>query len=197
MCYEPEKCLRVRWEATPHFLPVCFEVDKRSAQIILESVFGSCLKVSIFLLGVPWLGQKFCINPNQSVRSKIRNIPSMLFHFQFWINVVANAGCLLCQANSAQLAKCEWSLALRGCVSRGASPPPHLLTSPTLPPARQLTCRAHGHLVIAMGIPTNRARSDFDISSSALHNFNLNSWTSICIQSNVQKDVKHKNKIVI
>ena len=53
--------------------------------------------------------------------------------------------------------------------------PPHLLTSPTLPPARQLTCRAHGHLVIAMGIPTNRARSDFDISSSALHNFNLNS----------------------
>ena len=106
------------------------EVHKSSWKVFL----GLAWKWAFFLLGVPWLGQKFCINPNQSVRSKIRNIPSMLFHFQFWINVVANAGCLLCQANSAQLAKCEWSLALRGCVSRGASPPPHLThTAPSSP----------------------------------------------------------------
>ena len=45
MRYESEKMSESAKRATPHFLPVCFEVDKSSAQIILESVFGSCLKV--------------------------------------------------------------------------------------------------------------------------------------------------------
>ena len=126
------------WKCAERRLHTFFQSVSRWTKVVHKSswkvLLGLAWKWAFFLLGVPWLGQKFCINPNQSVRSKIRNIPSMLFHFQFWINVVANAGCLLCQAISAQLAKCEWSLALRGCVSRGAPSPPHLThTAPSSP----------------------------------------------------------------